>query len=59
MKTSKELIDLIDNTLMGTFGKSSSTIVTLPDGKDYKTDVDYIDQFWDRFKEAISKEWFE
>lgn len=59
MKTSKELIDLIDQTLMGMFGKSTSTEVTLPDGKDYKTDVDYIDQFWDRLEEALGLEWFE
>ena len=59
MKTSSELIDLIDHTLMGKFGKSTLTALTLPDGKDYTTDVGYIDEFWDRFKEALGKEWFE
>ena len=59
MKTSKELIDLIDQTLIGMFGKSTSTVITLPDGKEYTTDVGYIDQFWDRFKEALDLKWFE
>ena len=59
MKTSKELIDLIDQTLTGMFGKSTSTVITLPDGKEYETDVGYIDEFWDRFKEALDLKWFE
>ena len=59
MKTSKELIELIDKTLDGDFGKSTATIVTLPDGHDYTTDVGYVWQFWERFKEAIDLEWFE
>ena len=59
MKTSNELIELIDKTLAGGFGKSSSTIVTLPDGHDYTTDVGYVEEFWERFKEAIDLKWFE
>ena len=59
MKTSKELIDLIDKTLNGEFGESHCGSITLPDGRECKTDVGYVEEFWKDFKNFLnSSDWY-
>lgn len=55
MKTSKELIELISNTVFN----SGQTEVTLPNGNVYTTDMGYVNEFWKAFLKALDRDYFE
>ena len=58
MRTSKELIDYIDDVLNDKYGKPSCTKFTLPNGTIIDTDTGYVCEFWDDFKSLLDEEWF-
>ena len=58
MRTSKELIDYIDDALNDKYGEPSLTDVTLPNGTVITTDTGYVYAFWKDFKCLLDEEWF-
>ena len=58
MRTSKELIDYIDDVLNDKYGEPSCTKVTLPNGIVINTDTGYVCEFWEDFKVLLDEDWF-
>ncbi len=58
MKSSVDLINLLDDTFKKKFGEGGDSYRTLPNGKVVICDIGYAWDFWDQFKENLDEDFY-